>query len=148
MVRGLPRPLGALRGAAAPRRGRPAPPGVTESEVCERYREGLGTLDGISHIHVLLWFDRANRDSLIAHPPHRGGEARPVFCTRSPPRPNPIGLNPAEVLSLRDGVITVAGMDAFEKTPVLDIKPYVPSIDCIPDARDILSERPAPATGQ
>ncbi len=148
------RPIGVVRASPylaqgdAPRQGRSAPTVVTEIEVFERYREGLGTLDGISHIHVLLWFDRANRDSLIAHPPHRGGEARPVFCTRSPSRPNPIGLNLAEVLSLRDGVITVAGMDAFEGTPVLDIKPYVPSIDCIPDARDILSERPAPATGQ
>lgn len=117
-----------------------APDAVSEIEVFDRYRAGLGDLAGISHLHVFLWFGHARRDALEAHPPHLGGATLPVFCTRSPARPNPIGLNLAEVLSVRDGVITVAGMDAFEGMPVLDLKPYIPSIDCVPGAWDMLAE--------
>lgn len=128
-----------LKRGDAPRQGRFAPAATSEIEILDRYRDGLGCLEGISHVHVLLWYDQARRDTLLAHPPHLGGETLPVFCTRSPSRPNPIGLNLAEVLSVRDGVITVAGMDAFEGTAILDIKPYIPSIDCVPDATDMLA---------
>lgn len=123
----------------APRQGRLEPEKEAEIEIFEEFRPGLGELSGISHIYVLLWFDRAERDTLKARPPHMGGEIRPVFCTRSPARPNPIGLDIAEVISVSDGVIRVAGMDALEGTPVIDIKPYTPSIDCIPGASDMLS---------
>jgi tRNA (adenine37-N6)-methyltransferase len=123
----------------APRQGRLEPEKEAEIEIFEEFLPGVGELSGISHIYVLLWFDRAERDTLKATPPHMGGEIRPVFCTRSPARPNPIGLDIAEVLSVDGGIIRVAGMDALEGTPVIDIKPYTRSIDCIPDASDMLS---------
>lgn len=140
------RPIGVVRRSPyrvqgeAPPQGRFAPDAVSEIEVFDCYRAGLGDLAGISHLHVLVWFGHARRDTLEADPPHLGGATLPVFCTRSPARPNPIGLNLAEVVSVRDGVITVAGMDAFKGTPVLDLKPYIPSIDCVPGARDMLTE--------
>lgn len=125
----------------APRQGRLEPEKEAEIEIFEEFREGLGSLSGISHIYVLLWFDRAERNTLEARPPHLGGEKRPVFCTRSPARPNPIGLDIAEVISVKDGIIKVAGMDALEGTPVIDIKPYTPSIDCIPGANDLFGQK-------
>jgi len=125
----------------APRQGRLEPGKEAEIEIFEEFRNGLGDLPGISHIYVLLWFDRAERDTLEARPPRLGGEKRPVFCTRSPARPNPIGLDIAEVISVKEGIIRVAGMDALEGTPVIDIKPYSPSIDCIPGASDSFGKR-------
>lgn len=125
----------------APRQGRLEPDKEGEIEIFGEYLEGLGDLCGITHIYILFWFDRAERDTLEATPPHLGGEKRPVFCTRSPARPNPIGLDIAGVISVKDGIIRVAGIDAIEGTPVLDIKPYNPSLDCIPDASDMLVKR-------
>ena len=125
----------------APRQGRLEPDKEAEIEIFEEYRAGLGGLPGISHLYVLLWFDRAERDTLTGRPPHLGGEEKPVFCTRSPARPNPIGLDIAEVLSVDGGIIRVAGMDAIEGTPVIDIKPYTPSIDCIPGAKDHFKDK-------
>lgn len=128
----------------APRQGRLEPEKEAEIEIFEEFREGLGTLSGISHIYVLLWFDKAERNTLEARPPNLGGEKRPVFSTRSPSRPNPIGLDIAEVLSVKDGIIRVAGMDALEGTPIIDIKPYTPSIDCIPGASDLFGKKDNP----
>ncbi len=140
------KPIGVVRSGPyveqgdAPRQGRFAPNEIFEIEIYEAFRAGLGELARASHIHVLLWFDRANRESLVAHPPYLGGQSMPVFWTRSPNRPNPIGLDTCEVLGISDGIITVSGMDALRGTPVLDIKPYIPSLDCLPDAHDMLRE--------
>lgn len=125
----------------APRQGRLEPEKEAEIEIYEEFRKGLGNLSGISHLFILFWFDRAERDTLEARPPALGGEKRPVFCTRSPSRPNPIGLDIAEVISVNDGIIRVAGIDALEGTPVIDIKPYTPSIDCIPGASEVFRDK-------
>jgi tRNA-Thr(GGU) m(6)t(6)A37 methyltransferase TsaA len=116
----------------APRQGR-LDNTVSEIHIFNPYRAGLGENGSSSHIFVLYWLDRSRRDLLTATPPGSGRE-RPVFTTRSPDRPNPIGIGIATVMEVRDGVITVTGLDALDGTPVLDIKPYSPSIDCIPDA--------------
>lgn len=142
------RPIGRVRSSPyrvqgdAPRQGRLAPDEISEIEVFEPFRAGLGDFRGVTHLHVLLWFDRADRDSLVAHPPGVG-RAVPVFCTRSPNRPNPIGLELAELRGIdrSNGILTVAGMDAFEGTPVLDVKPYIPSIDCVPGPAHLLAGR-------
>lgn len=73
---------------------------------------------------VLTWLDRADRDVLKVHP--RGDPTRPlagVFATRSPHRPNPIGLHRVEVLGIEGTEIRVRGLEALDGTPVLDIKP-------------------------
>jgi len=116
----------------APRQGR-LENTVSEIHIFDPYKAGVGEPGSCSHIFVLYWLDRARRDLLTATPPGTGRE-RPVFSTRSPNRPNPIGIGIATVKEVRNGVITVAGLDALDGTPVLDIKPYSPAIDCIPDA--------------
>ncbi|MDD1725115.1 MAG: tRNA (N6-threonylcarbamoyladenosine(37)-N6)-methyltransferase TrmO [Methanospirillum sp.] len=97
------------------------------------YIPGLGTLEGISHIWVLYWMDRAERDLLFAKRPE-WTKARPVFTIRSPSRPNPIALSIGKIERYFEGTITVTGIEAMDGSPVIDIKPYIPALDCIPDA--------------
>lgn len=97
------------------------------------FREGLGEMLGISHIWVLYWMDRAERDVLFSRRPD-WKEARPVFTIRSPSRPNPIALSVGRILSHHAGVIKVSGIEALDGSPVIDIKPYIPGLDCVPGA--------------
>ena len=91
----------------------------------------LDALDGVEpgdRIVILSWLDRADRDALTVHP--RGDTSRPpagVFATRSPHRPNPIGLHPVEVLEVAGLRVRVAGLEALDGTPVLDVKPVLES---------------------
>ena len=119
--------------AEAPRQGRLSST-PSKIEICEEFAAGVGDLGGSSHIFVLYWLDRANRNTLSATPPGTTG-TRPVFSTRSPHRPNPIGIAVARVEKIEKNIITVVGLDALDGTPVLDIKPYSPGIDSIPEAR-------------
>ena len=96
------------------------------------FRDDLAeALDGIgdfSHIFVIFWMheiSKEERRTVKVHP--RGRSDLPllgVFATRTPHRPNPLGLTLVEVLGVKDNVVTVRGLDAFEGTPVLDIKPF------------------------
>jgi len=106
----------------------------------KRYEAGLLGLQGFSHIHVLWWFDKndtpAKRSILQVHP--RGDAKNPltgVFATRSPMRPNLIGLTLCKIVSVKDNVVEVESIDAFAGTPVLDIKPYLPGQDSAAGAR-------------
>ena len=89
----------------------------------------LPALDGTAvgdHVLVLTWLDRADRDVLTVHP--RGDAARPptgVFATRSPARPNPIGLHRVEIVAIDGAELTVSGLEAVDGTPVIDIKPVL-----------------------
>ncbi len=116
----------------APRQGR----GTTilsTIEIYPEYAPALGTLSGISHIWVLYWMDRADRDLLLARRSD-WKEARPVFSIRSPARPNPIALSIGRVISVEGLVVTVTGIEALDGSPVIDIKPYVRDLDCIPES--------------
>ena len=96
--------------------------------ILSEFAEGLADIDGFSHLYVLWEFDRVEGYELTARPP--ADEKRPhgVFATRSPLRPNPIGLTVVELLS-RDGtLLRVRGVDMLDGTPILDIKPYLSSI--------------------
>ena len=116
----------------APRQGRLTEVRSTISLFPE-YREGLGEMIGISHIWVLYWMDRAERDTLFSRRPD-WKEARQVFTIRSPARPNPIALSVGKIVSIDSGDITVSGLEALDGSPVIDIKPYIPGIDAIPGA--------------
>ena len=98
------------------------------------YEDALADLDGWDHIWVVFWFDRNTNWRPKVRPP-RSDRRRGVFSTRSPHRPNPIGLS---VLRL-DGVdglnLRVRDVDLLDQTPILDIKPYVPWTDAVVDAR-------------
>jgi len=100
----------------------------------EKYRDALKGLDGFSHAIVLYWFDRndtpAKRSILQVHP--RGNKENPltgVFACRSPARPNLIAVSRCRILGIEGGVLSVDKIDALDNSPILDIKPYIPSID-------------------
>jgi tRNA-Thr(GGU) m(6)t(6)A37 methyltransferase TsaA len=93
-------------------------------EIRDDLEAGLGDIEGFSHLFVLWLFDRVERAELVAHPP---SDDRPhgVFATRSPQRPNPIGLTVVELLRREGTTLHVRGIDMLDGTPVLDIKPYL-----------------------
>lgn len=107
-----------------------------------RNPDALRGLEGFSHIWLIWQFSQAVRDtwSPTVRPPRLGGNARMgVFATRSPFRPNPVGLSCVRLAGIeRDAelgpVLVVAGADLMDSTPILDIKPYVPYADCHPEA--------------
>ena len=66
--------------------------------------------------------------------PPRGGPKRGVFATRSPHRPNPIGLSAVQILEVQRNIVHVRGLDLLDGTPVLDLKPYIPDFDARPTA--------------
>jgi len=91
------------------------------------FEMGLTDIEGYSHLIVLWAFDRVDGFDLMASPP---SDHRPhgVFSTRSPRRPNPIGLTVVELLRREGGSLHVRGVDMLDGTPILDIKPYLSSI--------------------
>ncbi|MBX3568407.1 MAG: tRNA (N6-threonylcarbamoyladenosine(37)-N6)-methyltransferase TrmO [Rhizobiaceae bacterium] len=99
------------------------------------YRAGLAGLQRASHVVLLTWLDRAQRD-LIVQKPRQAVEASGVFALRSPVRPNPIGLHVVRLLRLdiAAGTLELEAIDVLDGTPLLDIKPYLPSVDSIPEA--------------
>ena len=96
-------------------------------EIQPEFERGLADIEGFSHLFVIWVFDRSERVELVGTPP---SDNRPhgVFATRSPRRPNPIGLTVVELLR-RDGrMLHVRGVDMLDGTPILDIKPYLSSV--------------------
>jgi tRNA-Thr(GGU) m(6)t(6)A37 methyltransferase TsaA len=100
----------------------------------KKYQPGLLGLDGFSHVFVLYWFDRNDtpegRSILQVHPWNdKKNPLSGVFATRAPFRPNLIALSLCKLISVRENVIEIDQIDAFPNTPVLDLKPYIPSKD-------------------
>lgn len=102
----------------------------------KRYIPGMQGMEGFGHLSVLWWFSEMDTDEARGYlempaPYKNAPEVMGVFATRSPVRPNPIALTTVEVLRIdrENGVITIAYIDANDGSPVLDIKPYTPSID-------------------
>ncbi len=96
-------------------------------ELRAEFEPGLADIEGFSHLYVIWQFDRSEGFSLTASPP---SDNRPhgVFATRSPRRPNPIGLTVVELLSREGPNLRVRGVDMLDGTPILDIKPYLSSV--------------------
>lgn len=104
------------------------------------YHEALNGLNSFSHIIVLYWLhlnDSEEQRRILKVTPkrHKGAPEVGVFASRSPVRPNPIGLSVCELLAIKEGTLTVREFDARDGTPIIDIKPYIPRADCVPDAR-------------
>ncbi|HVO61539.1 MAG TPA: tRNA (N6-threonylcarbamoyladenosine(37)-N6)-methyltransferase TrmO [Terriglobales bacterium] len=96
-------------------------------EVLQEFAPGLLDIEGFSHLFILWAFDRSEGFDLVGKPPIDTRE-HGVFATRSPRRPNPIGLTVVELLR-RDGPrLYVRGVDMLDATPILDIKPYLSSV--------------------
>ncbi len=96
-------------------------------EIASEFEAGLQDIETFSHLFVIWVFDRSEGFSLVGTPP---ADNRPhgVFATRSPRRPNPIGLTVVEVLRREGPRVHVRGVDMLDGTPILDIKPYLSSI--------------------
>jgi tRNA-Thr(GGU) m(6)t(6)A37 methyltransferase TsaA len=96
-------------------------------EIQAEFALGLTDIEGFSHLIVLWEFDRSEGFSLLGNPP---SDDRPhgVFATRSPQRPNPIGLTVVELLGRNGTELRVRGIDMLDGTPILDIKPYLSSV--------------------
>lgn len=107
-----------------------------------RDREALRGIEGYSHLWLIWQISENLRESWspTVRPPRLGGNRRMgVFATRSPFRPNPLGLSCVRLLAVEDAgaegrVLRVAGADLMDGTPIYDIKPYIPYADCIPEA--------------
>jgi tRNA-Thr(GGU) m(6)t(6)A37 methyltransferase TsaA len=104
-----------------------------ELEIFEEFSDGLQDIDGFSHIIVIFAFHKSKDRNLYAHPPF-DDRRRGVFSTRSPSRPNPIGLTVLQLIGREKNKLKVRGVDLVEGTPILDIKPYTPR-DQKPEAR-------------
>jgi tRNA-Thr(GGU) m(6)t(6)A37 methyltransferase TsaA len=101
---------------------------------------GLKHIEDFSHLIILYWIhlrdNEEERRTLLVFPRrHAVNVEMGVFVSRSPSRPNPIGLCVVELLKVEECVLTVKDLDALEGSPIIDIKPYIPRADSIPDAR-------------
>jgi len=101
--------------------------------VNDKFAEGLADLDGFSHIYLLYEFHMAQRTALKVIP-FMDNQERGVFSTRSPLRPNHIGLSIVRIEKIDKNIITVLGIDVLDGTPLLDIKPYIAAFDEISES--------------
>jgi tRNA-Thr(GGU) m(6)t(6)A37 methyltransferase TsaA len=99
-------------------------------ELEEEYEAGLDGIEGFSHLTIIYYLHK-NRKSKIRTVPLLEKEERGIFGTRSPSRPNHIGVSTVRLLSREGRNLKVKGIDMFDGTPVLDIKPYVPKVDLV-----------------
>jgi len=111
-------------------------------EILRQFEAGLTDIEGFSHLFVLWVFDRSEGFELVGTPPI-DDVPHGVFATRSPRRPNPIGLTVVELLG-RNGIrLRVRGVDMLDGTPILDIKPYMSSVPTETIRRGWLAEAEA-----
>ena len=129
------------------------PKGASETEgtvvIDNNYTAGLKDLEGFSHIYLVYHFHKATRTALSVTP-FLDTEERGVFATRSPLRPNHIGISIVELVKIEGNILVVKGIDILDGTPLLDIKPYIDKFDIVTQsvsgwiqasARDIRKKR-------
>jgi tRNA-Thr(GGU) m(6)t(6)A37 methyltransferase TsaA len=116
--------------------------GETEARVriFSEFCEGLMEIGQFSHLIVLYWIHLRDKEeerrTLRVYPRRHAVDVEVgVFACRSPSRPNPIGLCVVELVKVEACTLTVKGLDAMEDSPIIDIKPYIPRADSVPDAR-------------
>lgn len=132
-------PIGFLRTPFTERARTPRQPAASDApgviELCagRGLEDALDDLSSFTHVWVLFWFDRVEGWKPKVQPP-RDARKRGVLATRSPHRPNPIGLSVFAIERVAGLSVHVRGVDVLDGTPVLDLKPYVPYTDAIPDA--------------
>jgi tRNA-Thr(GGU) m(6)t(6)A37 methyltransferase TsaA len=97
-------------------------------EIFPEYTAGLADLAGFSHIYILYHFHLSKKFSLKIKP-FLDDQKRGLFATRAPSRPNPIGLSVVRLISITESNLEIQDVDVVDRTPLLDIKPYVPDFD-------------------
>ena len=138
------KPIGFLKSCYPDKFGVPRQPGLVKQAYSElkihsewQPELALQGLEGYSHIWLQFIFhlNSSSRYHAKVHPPRLGGETMGVFATRSPHRPNPVGLSLVELVEIRGDTLFLAGADLVDGTPILDVKPYLPHIESLPDAK-------------
>jgi len=99
----------------------------------DKFVDGLQDLDGFSHIYLLYSFHKATRTELIVKP-FMDTQTRGVFATRSPLRPNHIGISIVKLQKIHGNKIYIEGVDVLDGTPLFDIKPYMEKFDAVKDS--------------
>jgi tRNA-Thr(GGU) m(6)t(6)A37 methyltransferase TsaA len=136
-------PIGIIRTPYHDRYAAPRQPGADERNAegtiildkGKNFEQALEGLEGIEKIWVIYHFDRNKNWKPKVLTPRGGRTKQGVFATRSPHRPNPIGLSLLTLLEVKGRRLTVGDVDILDGTPVLDIKPYLPSIEAFPKAK-------------
>lgn len=109
-------------------------------ELSEEYAPALANLDKFSHVMVLWWADKhdnqKSRTTYQCEPPYAEGHVTGVFATRAEYRPNPVAVTTAKILSVDDekGIVEISNIDAFDGTPIVDLKAYFPVLDRVKEA--------------
>ena len=140
-------PIGTVRSPYSDRTQVPKGPGAQHDaegvlDIFPELEAGLTDIEGFSHLYVIWIFHRADGCDLISRPP-TDNRTHGVFATRSPRRPNPVGLTVVELLG-RDGPqLRVRGLDMLDGTPIVDIKPYLSSVPADKLRRGWLAEAEA-----
>ena len=134
------RPIGAVRTPYKDKVPRPfetveADRGEFRLVVFDEYREGLKDLEHFGYIYVLAYLDRPSRPyAMTVTPPWAGGKWVGLFASRSPCRPNPIGLTVVRLFGIDRNELVISPIDLLDGTPLLDIKPYFRELDAKVDA--------------
>ncbi len=97
-------------------------------EVFPEYAAGLKDLGGFERVWLIYFLDRAKAGELLTRP-YLDNERRGIFATRSPARPNSLGLSPVQLVRVENNRLVIAQVDILDGTPLVDIKPYVPEFD-------------------
>jgi tRNA (adenine37-N6)-methyltransferase len=132
-------PIGFVHSPFKKANGTPIQPNYAEGtegtlEILPEYVEGLSDIEGFERIWLIYYFDRASKAKLRVVP-FRDDTERGIFATRAPCRPNPIGMSVVRLLEIKGNMIRVGQIDILDRTPLLDIKPYVPQYDSFPSSR-------------
>jgi tRNA-Thr(GGU) m(6)t(6)A37 methyltransferase TsaA len=131
-------PIGLIRSPFTRQEDTPIQPyrsrAAGQVEVLPEYEAGLEDLAGFSHIYLLYFFHQAEPGFQLKVTPFLDGRPKGLFATRYPRRPNHLGLSVVRLVRREGRVLHVDGIDVVDGTPLLDIKPYVPPFDAVPDA--------------
>lgn len=109
---------------------------VTEIAIEKQYAKGLDGIEGYSHVIIVYWMGQEKECHLKHHP--QGREDVPyggIFACRCPQRPNRVAISTVKLLSRKNNIIKVKGLDVLDNTPILDIKPYTPVYDRVDKAK-------------
>lgn len=128
-------PIGIIRTPFEKREGMPiqqtGADGVKGTiEIEDQYAEGLRDLDGFSHVILIYHFHKIKNHELIVKP-FMDDHLHGIFSTRAPKRPNPIGFSVVKLNKIEDNIIYIENIDVLDNTPLLDIKPFIPDVDCV-----------------
>ena len=127
------RPIGMIYSPFKEPKGTPIQPSAASGvdgivEVFSKYAGGLKDLDGFSHV-ILLYHFHLSKETSLEVKPYMDEQRHGVFATRAPSRPNPIGISIVRLVKIERNVLYVQDVDIVDRTPLLDIKPYVPDFD-------------------